>query len=312
LVPTGDHWRVGLRYACPAAAANQGRALRDHDGDLDAYAAELERQAGIDRNSVAPPALQARQRVDWPDFLRFIHALLVLLRNADDRFECRMRKCLAVAQLCRGARFDHITGMRLVEFLDLVCASVGAEVSVEPAAVAPPTWIGRVLFRQAAAIYARKDHGPDRSQVRSRPALMVAAWRFARGSGAIPRIHGQFSEATFERAEEPTGPLPEAAERVLERYYLVKVGSLQFCGPTCFGLSLWEGFEALALTLPVILWVARALPGLPRTEAVTRAVSMVDNNFGFNRLLGTRRQRFNLAILARRRELEKLIAWYSR
>jgi lysine-N-methylase len=29
LIPAGDHWRVGLRYACPAAAGNQGRPLRE-------------------------------------------------------------------------------------------------------------------------------------------------------------------------------------------------------------------------------------------------------------------------------------------
>src|SRR5262249_28142361 len=30
LVPTGDHWSVGLRYACPSAAANKGRPLPEH------------------------------------------------------------------------------------------------------------------------------------------------------------------------------------------------------------------------------------------------------------------------------------------
>src|SRR4051812_29064695 len=34
LVPVANHWRVGLRYACPSAAANKGRALPEHDDDL--------------------------------------------------------------------------------------------------------------------------------------------------------------------------------------------------------------------------------------------------------------------------------------
>src|SRR5262245_20383590 len=42
LVPAGDQWRVGLRYACPSAAANRGRALPEHDADLARLAAELE------------------------------------------------------------------------------------------------------------------------------------------------------------------------------------------------------------------------------------------------------------------------------
>jgi lysine-N-methylase len=41
-------------------------------------------------------------------------------------------------------------------------------------------------------------------------------------------------------------------------------------------------------------------------------VNLVDNQFGFNPLLGTRRQRLCFRLLARMGELEKLIAWYSR
>src|SRR5262249_25953854 len=119
-------------------------------------------------------------------------------------------------------------------------------------------------------------------------------------------------ETTFANAEEPTGPLPPEAEEMLERYYSVKVGSLQFCGPGYFGFPFWEGLEALALTLPVILWLSRVLTNAPRTEAVVRAVRIVDANYGFNRLLGLRRQRLGLWLLTRRQDLDKLIAWYSR
>src|SRR5437588_561317 len=41
LVPAGDHWRVGLRFACPSAAANRGRALPEHNADLQVFAAGL-------------------------------------------------------------------------------------------------------------------------------------------------------------------------------------------------------------------------------------------------------------------------------
>jgi lysine-N-methylase len=99
---------------------------------------------------------------------------------------------------------------------------------------------------------------------------------------------------------------------VLERYYAVKAESLQFCGPTHFGMAFWDGVEALALTLPVVLWLTRALADLPREEAVQQAVSMVDNHFGFNPMLGSARQRFSLRLLVRGGELERLIAWYSR
>jgi lysine-N-methylase len=98
----------------------------------------------------------------------------------------------------------------------------------------------------------------------------------------------------------------------LERYYAVKIESLQFCGATNFGMSFWQGLESLILTLPIILWLCRALADVSPEEAAIRAIGMVDNNFGFNRLLGTMRQRYGLSVLARRGELEKLVAWYSR
>jgi lysine-N-methylase len=169
------------------------------------------------------------------------------------------------------------------------------------------------LFRQILARYARKDQGRDRGPaVQGRVALFHTACRFAWGGGKVPRVHGLLPETTFERLEAPAGPLPPAAEQTLERYYRVKVGSLQFCGPTNFGLSFWDGLESLALTLPVILWLGRAFTDRAREEALVQALRIVDNNFGFNPLLAGRRQRWMVSLLARRGELAKLIAWYAR
>jgi lysine-N-methylase len=257
--------------------------------------------------------LQSGQRVDWPDVLRFAQALLTLVRDRRDRLDRRIRKWLALARLCRQANFDKVQGSRLNEFLNLLTSGLDSEVPADLATLPLPSWVGRVLFRQVLAIYSRVDHGPNRgSAPRSLLARVGGAWRFARGSGPVPRLNAHLSETTFQQIDEATGRLPEAAEQLLERYYAIKVESLQFCGPSQFGLSFWEGVEALALTLPVVLWLARAFRDLPRDEAVRQAVSIVDNHFGFNPLLGSARQRLGLRILARNGELEKLIGWYSR
>lgn len=313
LVPAGDHWRVSLRYACPAAAANHGRPLQDHKQELTTYGAALQQQLGGDDSPNLPPPLHGRQQVAWPDLLLFVKALQALLQDRSNRMERRWRKCLALANLCRHAHFDQIQGARLAEFLNLVGASLDADVPADPASVAPPTWVGRVLFRQVVALYARQDRGPHRGlAAKGRLALLGAAWRFARGTGPVPQVHGSLPATTFERLEEPTGPLPDEVEQVLERYYRVKVGSMQFSGPNNFNLPFWEGLETLSLTLPAILWLYRAFADLSRVAAITQAVSIVDNNFGFNPLLGGRRQRLGLSILGRRGELVKLIAWYGR
>ena len=90
--------------------------------------------------------------------------------------------------------------------------------------------------------------------------------------------------------------------------------SLQFCGPTNFDLPFWDGLESLALTFPAILWLSRVLTagGRPRDDAVRQAVRVVDDNFGFNKLLGQTRQKVALRLLARNGELAKLVAWYGR
>jgi lysine-N-methylase len=310
LVPTGDHWRVGLRYSCPSAAENRGRPLNEHH--LDGYALELAQQTQLGEAPFSPH-LQQRQRVPWSDLLRIVKALADILRNRSSPVERRLRWCLALARHCRRARFDKVSGSRLSEFLTIMTSALEAEVPASAAEVSPPSWVGRVLFRQAAALYTRKDEGQDAGPMKhGRLALLSAAWSFARGKGPVPRGHAWIPETTFERLEQPTGPLSAESEQTLERYYTLKVESLQFVGPMNFGMPFWEGFESLALTYAVIRWVARSQTDFSPEEAIHRAIRMVDHNFGFNPLLGTQRQRLALGILANRGELERLIGWYSR
>jgi lysine-N-methylase len=313
LVPAAGHWHVGMRFACPSAAESRGRPTSVSEPDLRQWAGMLEAREELTGKDLPAPPLQAGQTVDWPDLLRFQQALLTLLRDRRDRVERRLRKCVALAGLCRQARFDRLTGSRLVEFLNVLSSGLDAEVPAAPADVPPPTWVGRVLFRQLLAVYGRKDRGPLKGDVtRSRLTLLRAACRFAWGRGPVPRLNGRLPRTTFEAVEKASGALPEAAEEILERYYLIKVGSMQFCGPTQFRLPFWDGLESLAVTLPAILWLARAFADEPRDQAITHAISLVDDHFGFNRLLGTRRFRFPVHLLARRGELARLIAWYSR
>jgi lysine-N-methylase len=60
------------------------------------------------------------------------------------------------------------------------------------------------------------------------------------------------------------------------------------------------------------MWLRRGFTDVPPAVALSRALSIVDDNFGYNPILGTSRQRLALRILARTGELERLIAWYGR
>ena len=317
LIPTGDHWSVGLRYACPSAAANKGRPLPAHDQELAEFAARLAEREKLtpqpDGALTPPPPLQPGQNVSWPDVHRCVQALLTLLRNQREPLERRLRKCLALADQMRNARLQHVSDARLGDLLTVLQRSADAAAPDNLMKVPKPGWIGRILFRQAVALFTRKDHGPNRGAARrGRLALLQAAWRFTRGVGPIPRMHNGLPETTFEEVEKPRGPLPLEAEHILERYYAMKVGSVQFCGPASFAMPFWEGFELLALTYPMVMWVARMFRDGSREDAIQKALTVVDDHFGFNRILATYRQRAGFRILARQGELPRLIAWYSR
>jgi lysine-N-methylase len=320
LVPHGDHWRVSLRYACPSAAANKGRCLGDVQDELGSLASEMEkwdRRPGYRRSSGKglgdPPSLDGRQRLDWSDLHLFQNAVLAILEDQRSPLARRWLKCLALARLCRQARFDTVRGGRLREFLDLVANAIEAETPQTLDALPPPGWIGRILFRQFLAIFLRKDQGLRRGiSKQGRLALIGAMWRMLRGTGPLPQLQVGLPECPLESFEQPLGPLPPAAEEVLQRYYLVKTASLQFCGPTYFGYNFWQGLEALALTLPMIQWLIRGYRQLGQPAAAHKAVSIIDENFGYNPILGSSRQRLALQILSLRGELDRLIAWYSR
>ena len=98
LVPAGDHWRLGVRYACPSAAGNLGRPVAAHEEDSKKFARMLADRAGLvvgaDGFNLPPPTIGGGHRLSWPDTLIVVQALVDILRNRRDRMERRLRKCL--------------------------------------------------------------------------------------------------------------------------------------------------------------------------------------------------------------------------
>lgn len=320
LIPVADHWRVSMRFACPSAAENLGRPVPEHINDLKDFANQLTQREEIeplsDGNLIRPPKLQPRRRKDWPDLLLLVDALQTIIRKRGISMERRMRICLTFAQECQNADLQEIQGERLNELLQIFRGSCEEETKKDPSTVDAPSWVGRVLFRQLLAVYLRKDHGPKRGIARmGRIALLKAALRFARGKGPLPKLHDWLPDnLTFEQIEAQSLGKPSLIfEEMLERYYSVKIGSVQFCGPASFGMQFWDGFEHLALTMPALLWVTRAFvaSGTTPEEGLIKALSIIDDHFGFNPVLRTFRQRVSFRILARRHEIEKLIAHYA-
>jgi lysine-N-methylase len=321
LVPAGDHWKLGLRFACPSAAADAGKPLAEHLGEAREYAAALENESGTAAITIPPPPLQKRQDLTWGDFARITTAISKMMAEDEETVERRWRKVLYVVETMRKARFDGggdakkaITGGRLSELLYVLGEAAEDEVPDYPHELPQPGWVGRTVFRPLVALYSRKDTGPDRGSAQGNAvSRLVSAVQFARGKGEVPRTHAAMPQATFADTDKPFGELSEAAESLLSRWARVKIESGQFCGPTNFGLMVWEGLESLALAFASAMWLARVLraDGRPLDDAITMAVRIVDDNFGFNTLLG-KRQRKGLRLLSQRGELPKLVAWYGK
>jgi lysine-N-methylase len=322
LVPAGDHWKLGLRFACPSAAEDRGRPLAEHLAEAHDYAAALLADENTNPIPVAPPVLQGSQRVPWGDVFRITTAISKLLANTTDTVERRWRKVLFLVSTLRLARFDGggdvkkaITGGRLSELLHVLSQAAEDEVPVSPDLVPPPGWVGRMVFRPLAALYARKDSGSERGSAQATAfGRLLAAIQFARGTGRVPPIHAAIPRATFADATQPLPELSDQVQSVLTRWARVKIESGQFCGPTNFGLGIWDGVESLATAFTAVMWLARVLTAGQRAtdDAVTLAVRIVDDNFGFNKLLGSARQRFALRLLSSRGELPKLVAFYGK
>ncbi len=322
LVPAGDHWKLGLRFACPSAVEDKGRPLSNHLAEAREYAAVLEGEAGTSAITVPPPPLQRSQQVGWNELARIITTLSEMFADDIDTIERRWRKVLFIVSTLRQAKFDGdgdpkkaIVGNRLNELLTILTDAADDEVPESPDDVPRPGWVGRMVFRPVAALYARKDTGPDRGSAQSSAfARLFSAIQFARGRGRVPRTHVTIPQTTFNAAEKPLGELSDRAEALLARWARVKIESGQFCGPTNFGMMVWDGLESLAVAFAAAMWLARVLAteGRPVDDAVMMAVRIVDDNFGFNPLLGRGRQKFALGLLGKRGEVSKLVAWYGR
>ena len=313
LIPADNRWRVGLRFSCPSVAANRGRPVAESDKDLVQLSRLLEKHVGRSADSAPPPLIRVGQQIPWPDAVRIVEVMVEIVQERGDRLERRLRKCLAVSRICDKTQFENVQGGRLTKFLQAVRNAVETEVPREASDLPPPDpLLGGLLFRAILAVFARRDRDvKGAAGVLRRLTRVVDGWRFVRGRGRVPRVNEFLPETRFDEVERPGGPLPEIDE-TLERYYLVKLNSLQFCGPSNFNLPLLAGLDALVLTLPMILWLRRAFSDLPPVEAVQDAIQVVDDHFGGNPVLGFPHIQYLQRTLAQHGELEKLVAWYSR
>lgn len=313
--PAGKQLAVSLRFSCPSVVANRGKNVAEQSRDLKDYASRVAPKGFA---SIEPPAISARERVDWPDFLRFVAALENLLVNHKSPLTTRLQQTLFWLGLIEQAKFDRVRGERLDELLSLLeeAAANQFENPVEPS---EPSRIGLVQFRLLVAQHARKDTFLQlETGWRGRWSMLTSAFRFSRGTGTIPSLQPELKEVPFEHVEAASfGPLPPETDEMLTRYFRVKIEGLHFCGRGFYDWPLVEGARSLVLFYPVVLWIARwhaASAGRTtlQTEDIAQAIAIADHPRGYSPLLGSSNVRRRIRLLNQSGELEKLCVWYTR
>lgn len=310
LHPKGEAISVSLRFSCPSVVENRGTPLTRNRKELQGIAALV-----VPRQYAAsPPLLTDKTELTWPETLDIVQRLEAAFapENAQIPTLLLLLRTLFWVKLLMQTNYDNIRHDRLTELLDLLVSAAPAEVPEIPTAV-PPAKISQTQFRLLVGQYARHDtfSSMDRSW-RGRWQQLQFGLRLSRGRGNLPPLHPLLGEVPFATVDSFTKPLPAEAEELLHRYYRVKLQGMHFCGPAYYQISLTEGFAALALTYPVILYLAR-------WRAVTRgsgqlmlsdlqeALQIVDHQHGYAEILGTWGARQRVKTLLASENLERLL-----
>jgi lysine-N-methylase len=312
--PGGRKVAVSLRFSCPSVVANLGKSVELQRDSLKLLEAQV---VPAHADTIGPPPISARARVDWPDFQRFVQALDDVIAEAQTPLTARLLQALSLVRTISQSKFDAVQGSRLTEFLQIISGAVRSELPTAKNPE-PPSRAGRLQFRMLAAHYARRDTFEDTERGwRGRVRLFNAALTFARGRGTATPLQPGFREVPFATLDEPFGGLSPESESILTRYFRVKIQGLHFCGPAYYDVPFVEGFYSLAVVFPVVAWLARWLAASDsrkslHTDDVNRALAIADHHHGYSPVLGSRSSRRRVRLLTYHDDLERLILWYVR
>ncbi len=307
-VQTGNRVRVNLRFACPSVAGNRGKPIREQQRTLERMASRFLAEA----EKPSPPVLQRDITLTWEQTDAIAQTFLAAIADESLDFTARM---LCASQLLEVLR--HVPSADRVSDFRRYQPQLAEGIKAEGYSRIKPKPGTQVLFRQLAAIYAKKE-GSESGWSHFISALSLIA-----GKGELPRLQPHLPKARFEDLECPIGPLDDESIELLARFYRTKLSSLTFFGSAHFGYTVIEGCGALLLTYPLILYFARwfaqereapAERGFGRSltfPAVAQAVQLIDTAYGYRRALTLRAQRKRIELLTQEGTLSRLIAWYG-
>lgn len=310
--PKGDQITVSLRFSCPSVTKNLGKSLTRQNREIREIADLV---VPANRKAAKPPRLTQKIELDWDEVLTVVEAIDQSLADGKTQIALKLLRIFFWIDLLRQTNFNNIRGERLTELLEILLQAAPSEVPQLPER-AQPAKVALMQFRLLAGQYARKDTFASMdTSFKGRLQQFKAATNLSSGSGLLPKLNDELGEVPFEALEGEFGSLTEESEELLTRYFRVKVQGMHFCGPAFYDYTLVDGFHALALVLPITLWIARwrAVTNGRKTatsDDVREALQIVDHQHSYSPVFGTWGSRKRVSTLAQSGDLTKLIHWY--
>jgi len=309
VVPHDKQAVLTLRRACPSAAADKGRQITEHLGQVRAYITE----GRLTEHSPAVPVIKPGEEADWKRSRGLLEALRRV--TCDERYP-PIRRLVHGLELCRlieAAQTQAMPLAKLNELLGVLEEHIAEEAAPHFAERERPSAGGRLLFRQIGLETVRL-HPSSHVMPRWWTRFQLAWWaiKMVAGRGRLPRVHPQFPRATFRQVEQPLGLLDAELYRPLARYFETSTASYQYALCERDGWSIIESYRQLAILYPLALWLLRwATAGrTPEVGDVYEIISTLDRAQGHAPLSGLK-QRSRLSTLARLGDLPRLVIWYG-
>ena len=303
--PAGPRIAVGVRFDCPSAVQNRGAALSAQLEPM-RHVAPFALQ-GMPASVPAPPVFAGRP-VEWPEFHRVLQRLDALLAGTDAPLAHRLVRGLHALTGLEPLPLARLTGRLAEQVIETPFREALTSAAAATLSATSPSLISRVLLRQQVLEQARRTTVRELQQTnRYRWFLLKAAFHFLSGTGRTTELGEGFGPVPFSKVEQVADSRTGEFDALLTRYLRVKLQTVSCCGVAFHGLSLQDGFRALALQFAVIRWLAHwhaAAAG--RTQPVTvdfeAAVRRADHNWGHGR-----NPMAVLRLLVQRGDLERLV-----
>ncbi len=325
--PISGNLTVSLRFSCPSVVQNLGQRVVEQKPDL-LHLAKL--ITADSKKSFEPPSIHGSQKVDWADIQEFLNAFDEELSDDSVNFATRLMRVLTWLELVEQSNFDKVRGSRLKEYLGVLTKASRKAQPDNELPVLKPSRIGRILFRMLVAQLLRHDtEATAQGGLMTRFGLLSAGLKFTFALGRVPKLQESISvtkvfggsadsekSPRFSDLESPYVGRTNEIDRLMTRYFRVKIQGLHFCGAANFDWNLVDGFRSLALMYPATLYIARLRASRQQRHQlelgdVQAALATLDHNYAYSPATGNASALQRIRILGRLQQVTALCGWYT-